>query len=62
MPRTRTKASLSLKFIPKLKKAKRTFINQIPRIYDQIPEQLRKTKPKLFKAKLKRTKLRPKMT
>ena len=62
MPRTRNKASFSLKFVPKLKKAKRTFINQIPRIYDQIPEPLRRTKPKLFKANLRKTKLRPRMT
>ena len=58
LPRSRTNAKLGLKVYAKNKRFKNTCINKIPEVYSSIPESLRVIKPKLFKKKLKKTRIK----
>ena len=58
MPRSRPNAKLGLKLYPKNKRFKQTLINNIPEVFDMIPPELRKTKPKQFKRSLKTIRIR----
>ena len=58
MPRSRQNAKIGLKVCPRNKKFKSTFINKIPEVYSSIPDNLRGVKPRLFKKKIKKTRIK----
>ena len=54
-PRIRSSAKIGLKEYAKNRKFKNTCINRLPQVYNAIPDELRLTKPSIFKKRLKKT-------